>query len=75
MNDKLTETEPLHSELDDAYKRLKKAQDTIKLLESQRKQDKMVIGLLDAAGYITRDKLREAMELVHHFVEMRVLKK
>lgn len=58
---------PQETELAAAYKSLESADRQIKNLLIERKQNQMIISLLEMGGYITDGKLEEARELVQSF--------
>ncbi len=57
----------LKSEVAAAYKSLDKADNQIKNLLLERKQQTMLISLLDAGGFISEGKLEEAQVFVRTF--------
>jgi hypothetical protein len=63
----MMDKESTQKELDAAYKNLDKADLQIKNLLKERKQNQMVLEMLETAGFITEDKLQEAREFVQTF--------
>ncbi|NKI17390.1 hypothetical protein HCU74_08170 [Spongiibacter sp. KMU-166] len=61
------EPKDLEKELAEAYKSLDKADRQIKNLLIERKQNQMVLELLETAGFISEGKLQEAREFVQTF--------
>jgi hypothetical protein len=57
----------LKSELEAAYKSLDEAERRIKGLLIERRQNELVLGLLEAAGFITEGKLDEVKNVVDRF--------
>lgn len=57
----------LKAELDVAYKSLEKADNQIKRLLIERRQNQIVLEMLETAGFITEGKLAEAREFVQTF--------
>jgi len=57
----------LKAELEAAYKSLDQAERRIKGLLVGRKQNELVLGLLETAGFITEGKLDEAKNIVDGF--------
>ena len=59
--------ESLQAELDAAYKKLDQADSQIKKLLIERKQNQMVLEMLETAGFIADGKLQEARDFVQSF--------
>jgi hypothetical protein len=59
--------ESLQRELDAAYKKMDVYEHQIKNLLKERKQNQMVLQMLETADYIEQGKLEEAQELVRSF--------
>lgn len=59
--------ESLQAELDAAYKKLDKADGQIKSLLIERKQNQMVLEMLESVGFIADGKLQEARDFVQSF--------
>ena len=57
----------LKSELEAAYKSLDEADRRIQRLLVERRQNELVLGLLETAGFIAEDKLGEAKSIVDGF--------
>jgi chorismate mutase len=61
------DSESLKAELEAAYKSLDKADRQIQRLLVERKQNELVLGLLETAGFIAEGKLDEAKNIVDGF--------
>jgi len=61
------EPKDLKRELESAYKLLEEKERQIKNLLIERKQNKMVMELLETAGFVKEGKLEEAKEFVRTF--------
>ena len=61
------DSKPLKAELEAAYKSLNKAEHQIRRLLVERKQNQLVVVLLERAGFITEGKLDEAKNIVDGF--------
>lgn len=61
------EPKDLEKDLAEAYKSLDKADRQIKNLLIERKQNQMLLELLETAGFIAEGKLQEAREFVQTF--------
>lgn len=59
--------ESLQAELDSAYKSLDKAERQIKILLIERRQNQIILQMLEAAGFISEGKLQEAKEFVQAY--------
>lgn len=62
------EEKSLKAELEAAYKSLDKADRQIKNLLIERKQNNLILEMLESSGYIKDGKLEEAREFVNRFV-------
>lgn len=61
------DAENIKTELEAAYKQLDKADQQIKNLLKERKQNQLIIEILETSGYITEGKLEKAINFVKSF--------